>query len=190
MKNVGHVRIISGKFKGRKIPVINAEGLRPTTDRVKETIFNWLMFEISSKNVLDLFSGSGSLGFEALSRNAKQVTMVEANKQVYDNLIHVANTCHFNDSNNLNILHTKAELFLKNTKQSFDIIFMDPPFRKGFLESIIPLLSPNIMPQNCLVYIEQEKELINELPKQFKLQKESNAGQVLSRLFKIDYLDC
>ena len=82
----GEVRIIAGLWRGRKLPVLNAEGLRPTGDRVKETLFNWLMPYIVDSHCLDCFAGSGSLGFEALSRQAKQVTFLELDKTVANQL--------------------------------------------------------------------------------------------------------
>ena len=88
----GSIRLISGQWKGRKLPVLDAEGLRPTTDRVKETLFNWLAAEIRDAHCLDLFAGSGSLGFEALSRYAAHVTMVEFNRSVAQQLIKNLNT--------------------------------------------------------------------------------------------------
>ena len=87
---MGEIRIIGGDWRGRKLPVLNAEGLRPTSDRVRETLFNWLQFEIAGANCLDVFSGSGALAIEALSRGAKQVTLLELNpanaKQLKQNL--------------------------------------------------------------------------------------------------------
>src|SRR5699024_5826550 len=82
----GQIRIIGGLWRGRKLPVLNSEGLRPTTDRIKETLFNWLMFDVNERRCLDLFAGSGSLGFEALSRGASQVIMVEKDHQVAQQL--------------------------------------------------------------------------------------------------------
>ena len=82
----GEVRIIAGLWRGRKLPVLNAEGLRPTGDRVKETLFNWLMPYIVNSHCLDCFAGSGSLGFEALSRQAKQITFLELDKTVANQL--------------------------------------------------------------------------------------------------------
>ena len=78
--STGSIRIIGGSHRGRKLPVLNAEGLRPTTDRTKETLFNWLMMDVQGANCLDCFAGAGSLGFEALSRGAKSVTFMELDK--------------------------------------------------------------------------------------------------------------
>jgi len=140
-KSSGKIRIIAGKYKGRKLPVLMAEGLRPTTDRVKETVFNWLMPYISQANCLDCFAGSGSLGFEALSRGADQVTLVELNrsavKQLLDNKALLK-------ADNLTVIHSDALVFLKedflkpssasSDSKPFDLVFLDPPFRQQLVE--------------------------------------------------------
>lgn len=180
----GTIRIIGGTHKGRKLPVLDSEGLRPTTDRVKETLFNWLMFSIRDTKCLDLFAGSGSLGFEAISRQAGSVTMIEKDRTVYQNLQKCAELL---NSSKLSLLNGDALAFLKDTKESFDIIFMDPPFRKGILTEVFNLLTPSILPNNSLVYVEQEAENISETPACFKLFKEGKAGQVVFRLYRIDW---
>lgn len=105
----GFVRIISGLWRGRKLPVHDAEGLRPTTDRVKETVFNWIAQDIPMSSCLDLFSGSGSLGFEAASRQAKNVVMIELDKQVANQLKTNANTL---KAENIEIMNANALAFL------------------------------------------------------------------------------
>ena len=185
-KAPGAIRIISGRHKGRKLPVLDSIGLRPTTDRVKETLFNWLMFQINDKNCLDLFSASGSLDFEALSRKAKKVTKKKKEKKVYENL---ENSSKLLKDENIKIINTDALDFLKSTQESFDLIFLDPPFRKGILNEVFALLTPNIIPNNSLVYVEQEKENQSEPPSHFKLLKEGSAGQVIFRLYKIEWLN-
>lgn len=182
MSQDGHIRIISGKFKGRKIPVINEIGLRPTTDRVKETLFNWLMFKIKGANVLDLFTGSGSLGLECISRYASKVTMVDLNKNAINNINNIINILNITNAVTVNM---NALKFLGNTKDVYNIIFIDPPFRKGIIPQIIPLLTENIAPLGSYIYIEHENELTLVLPEKFKLLKEIKAGQVISKLFQI-----
>lgn len=182
MSQDGHIRIISGKFKGRKIPVINEIGLRPTTDRVKETLFNWLMFKIKDANVLDLFTGSGSLGLECISRYANKVTMIDLNKNAINNINNIINNLKITNAITLN---TNAIKFLENTNDIYNIIFIDPPFRKGIIPQIIPLLTEKIVPLGSLIYIEHESELSLALPEKFKLLKEIKAGQVISKLFQI-----
>ncbi|SFP77901.1 16S rRNA (guanine(966)-N(2))-methyltransferase RsmD, partial [Ruminobacter amylophilus] len=115
--SAGIIRIISGMHRGRKLPVMDMPGLRPTTDRVKETLFNWLMFKIQDKKVLDAFSGAGSLGFEAQSRGASTVTMLELNKQVCDQLKKNAQVL---NCGNVTIRQTDTLSFLKNCHESYD----------------------------------------------------------------------
>ncbi|HAS4442792.1 TPA: 16S rRNA (guanine(966)-N(2))-methyltransferase RsmD [Vibrio cholerae] len=153
----GQVRIISGLWRGRKLPVHDAEGLRPTTDRVKETLFNWLAQEVPNARCLDLFAGSGGLGFECASRQANQVTMLELNPLA----------------------------FLRQSGKPYDVVFIDPPFRQGLLQETTQLLEQNgwLAPQ-AMIYIECEKELpLTELPPHWHLHREKSAGQVCYRLF-------
>lgn len=178
----GIIRIISGLHRGRKLPVLDAQGLRPTTDRVKETLFNWLMFKIQDKKVLDAFSGAGSLGFEAQSRGASEVVMLELSPQVADQLKKNADTL---KCPNVTIKQTDTIKYLKECNRSFDIIFLDPPFRTGLLKESLKLLNDTIAPRGCLVYVEHEKENEPELPKKFKLLKEGHAGQVTYSLYEI-----
>ena len=182
---IGSIRIIAGKHRGRKLPVLMAEGLRPTTDRVKETVFNWLMPYINQSNCLDCFAGAGSLGFEAQSRGAEKVTFVELDKgaaaQLNQNKKILA-------ADSLNIYHTSALSYLSTPpKQSFDLVFIDPPFRKGLVEQTIILLENGWLASNALIYVEMESEN-NQLtiPVHWSLLKEKNAGQVSYRLYQTD----
>lgn len=186
-KGAGFVRIIAGKWRGRKLAVKNLDGLRPTTDRVKETIFNWLAIHIHQAKCLDVFAGSGSLGFEALSRNAEHVTFLEidntaaAQIQQHFSLLNVENaTLHNTDS-----LSYLAQPFSQQD-QAFDLVFIDPPFRKELLFDVIHHLeNNNWLAENALIYIEAEKELSPlEVPLTWNMLKEKHAGQVTFRLYK------
>lgn len=182
--NVGFVRIISGLWRGRKLPVQDAQGLRPTTDRVKETLFNWLAADIPHARCLDLFAGSGGLGFESASRQAELVTMVELNKQAYQQLVTNSNQL---KANNIEIHQQDALLFLQQPGQGYDVVFIDPPFRQGLLEQTLNLLQQNgWLTENSLVYIETEKELqLPEIPEHWQLHREKTAGQVCYRLYQL-----
>ncbi|GLT13264.1 16S rRNA (guanine(966)-N(2))-methyltransferase RsmD [Vibrio algivorus] len=182
--NVGFVRIISGLWRGRKLPVHDAQGLRPTTDRVKETLFNWLAADIPHARCLDLFAGSGGLGFESASRQAELVTMVELNKQAYQQLVTNSNQL---KANNIEIHQQDALLFLQQPGQAYDVVFIDPPFRQGLLEQTLNLLQQNgWLTENSLVYIETEKELqLPEIPEHWQLHREKTAGQVCYRLYQL-----
>jgi 16S rRNA (guanine966-N2)-methyltransferase len=159
-----------------------AEGLRPTTDRVKETVFNWLMPFIQDSNCLDCFAGSGGLGFEALSRGASHVRFVELNKPAAQQLTENQRLLNVD---NISVINTDALSFIKNNTQKFDVVFLDPPFRKGFVEQTALLLNENSLADNALIYVEMESENNNQqLPLNWKLLKEKVAGQVIYRLYQ------
>ena len=180
--NKGSIRIIAGLHRGRKLPVLMAEGLRPTTDRVKETVFNWLMPFIQDSNCLDCFAGSGGLGFEALSRGASHVRFVELNKPAAQQLTENQRLLNVD---NISVINTDALSFIKNNTQKFDVVFLDPPFRKGFVEQTALLLNENSLADNALIYVEMESENNNQqLPLNWKLLKEKVAGQVIYRLYQ------
>jgi len=178
----GSIRIIAGKHRGRKLPVLMAEGLRPTTDRVKETVFNWLMPYIQDSICLDCFAGSGGLGFEALSRGAAQVTFVELNKNAAKQL---QENQRLLKADSLSVIQSDALSFIKKNVQKFDVVFLDPPFRKGFVEQTAALLNENSLAKNALIYVEMESEQNDQqLPTNWQLLKEKIAGQVVYRLYQ------
>ena len=178
----GSIRIIAGKHRGRKLPVLMAEGLRPTTDRVKETVFNWLMPYIHEANCLDCFAGAGSLGFEALSRGAAQVTLVELNKAAAKQL--QANKQLLN-ANDVTIKNTNSLDFLQSApKQHYDLVFIDPPFRQDLVTQVAELLNMGWLAKQALIYVEMETQSNQPLPNNWHLLKEKIAGQVSYRLFQ------
>ena len=178
----GQIRIISGQYRGRKLPVLMAEGLRPTTDRVKETVFNWLMPYIQDTNCLDCFAGSGGLGFEAISRGASSVTLVELNKpaaqQLKDNKALLK-------ADNIQVVQQNAIDFLKNNQQNYSLVFIDPPFRKGLAQQSAELLSEKGLTDDALIYVEMEADHNEQImPSHWQLLKEKVAGQVIYRLYQ------
>ena len=179
----GSIRIISGRWRGRKLPVHDVEGLRPTTDRVKETVFNWLALDIPRSRCLDLFSGSGGLGFEAASRGAEQVVMLELNKQAYPQLKQNAESL---KADNIELHHTDALTYLDKAATPFDVVFIDPPFRKDLLEATLTKLENNgWLAKNAMVYIEAEKELSSlPVPAHWRLHRDKTAGQVMFKLYE------
>jgi len=182
--NKGSIRIIAGLHRGRKLPVLMAEGLRPTTDRVKETVFNWLMPFIQDSNCLDCFAGSGGLGFEALSRGASHVSLIELNKAAVQQL---RENQQLLKTDHVSVINSDAIHFIEGNTQKFDVVFLDPPFRKGFIEKTTQLLNENSLADNALIYIEMEMESEQnnqKLPLNWKLLKEKVAGQVIYRLYQ------
>ena len=180
----GEVRIISGQWRGRKLAVLDAEGLRPTTDRVKETLFNWLMHDIDGATVLDCFAGSGSLAFEALSRHAKSATLIEREAAQARQLQH--NISKLN-CNNASVVQQDCISYLNTaTATQFDVVFIDPPFRKNLALPCCQLLEQcHWLTDTALIYLETEKELtVAQLPANWRLLKEKIAGQLAYRLYQ------
>ena len=179
---IGNIRIIAGKHRGRKLPVLMAEGLRPTTDRVKETVFNWLMPYIQDANCLDCFAGAGSLGFEASSRGAAHITLIELNKAAAKQL--QANKQLLN-AENVTVNNTNALSFLNSpNKSQYDLVFIDPPFRENLVSQAAELLNDGWLATQALIYVEMEVNSIQALPDNWQLLKEKVAGQVAYRLFQ------
>lgn len=182
--NNGFIRIISGQFRGRKLPVNDLEGLRPTTDRIKETVFNWLMQDTREAKVLDCFAGSGGLGFECLSRFAQHATFIELNKQASEQLKKNINTLNLNNAHVINKSAIDV-LTAPNAETTFDLVFVDPPFRKGLAEPSCQLLEENNwLSKDALIYVEIEKEGTLNAPENWHILKEKQAGQVLCRLYQ------
>ncbi|NTS78593.1 16S rRNA (guanine(966)-N(2))-methyltransferase RsmD [Catenovulum sp. SM1970] len=184
-KKSGFVRIIAGLFKGKKLPVHDVEGLRPTTDRVKETVFNWLMFDINDKKVLDCFAGAGSLGFEALSRGAASLTLIEKDKHAATQLKTNAQTL---KPDITNVVNSDALTFLNQSQEQYQLVFIDPPFRQNLASQACQIIEQrNLLTNDALVYIEVESELSDAFwPSHWQLKKEKTAGQVTYRLFSVE----
>ncbi|WP_241974327.1 16S rRNA (guanine(966)-N(2))-methyltransferase RsmD [Aliidiomarina minuta] len=178
----GQIRIIGGRWRGRKLAVLHAEGLRPTGDRIKETLFNWIQFDLAGSRVLDLFAGTGSLGFEALSRGAAQATFVETHLPAARQL-----------QENIALLKAEASVETRSAEQllpslpanSVDLILIDPPFQQGWLPRIIPLLeNSGCLTEHALIYVECERrEDFSQWPSNWHLLRDKEIGQVHFRLF-------
>tara|TARA_B110000196_G_scaffold276314_1_gene254210 strand:+ start:90 stop:635 length:546 start_codon:yes stop_codon:yes gene_type:complete len=175
---ISKIRIIAGKWRGRKLDVINLPALRPTPDRVRETLFNWLQEDIVGACCLDLFAGTGVLGFEALSRGAGAVFMIESNPKIVESLKHHAEML---GSKSHTIKLADAMSWVRQSINKFDIIFLDPPFGKGYLEPCLEAISEEmLLKPKGLVYVESEKKLV--LPSDWKITKETKISNVESML--------
>ena len=181
----GDYRIIGGQWRGRRLPVADSPGLRPTTDRVRETVFNWLQWDIADARVLDLFAGSGSLGFEAASRGAAHVTLVEAVTAVSQQL--QKNIALLNSGNIDVVTHNALNWLQIPPDEAYDIIFIDPPFREELADKTLHLLDKsNWLTADNMVYLETEKEWPLKLPANWRVTKEKTHGQVCFRLLTKD----
>jgi 16S rRNA (guanine966-N2)-methyltransferase len=180
------VRIIGGGWRGRRVSFPDIPGLRPTPDRVRETLFNWLQHEIAGARCLDLFAGSGVLGLEALSRGAKELVFVEqavaAARGLKEQLIRLGGAARGQVS------EMGAARFLREPSAAFDIVFLDPPFGRGALGEYVPMLDAgNWLKVGGLVYLENEKAAgAPVLPSHWELLKSKAAGEVGYHLARVD----
>ncbi len=174
------LRIIAGQWRGRRLNFPAIEGLRPTSDRLRETLFNWLQIKVPGARCLDLFCGSGALGLEALSRGAAHVTLVDRSapviQQVRDNLSLLK-------AENAELQQRTASAWLAQavpTTAPFDLVFLDPPFRQGLLADCCTQLEQGgLLSENAWIYLEAEKDLSPlPIPANWHIHRQLNAGQV------------
>lgn len=178
----GQIRIIGGQWRGRKLPVPDSPGLRPTTDRVRETLFNWLAPVIQQARCLDCFAGSGALGLEALSRYAAHTTLLEMERAVAQQL---TQNLALLRAENAEVVNTDALSWLAKSGTPFDVVFLDPPFRKELLNNTLALLEQQgWLAPDAWIYVETEAENAQlAIPENWQLHREKIAGQVAYRLY-------
>lgn len=178
------LRIIGGKWRGRKLDFPSVEGLRPTGDRIRETLFNWLMPELPGARCLDLFAGSGALGLEALSRGAASVVMLDSDPQV---ITYLRRHCETLKADNVMVQLGDALSWLgQQAASTFDIVFVDPPFDSGLLEPVTRLLNEKgLLSDGALVYVEIEQGGSFTPPGQWQLFRQKSAGQVSFSLYRV-----
>jgi 16S rRNA (guanine966-N2)-methyltransferase len=173
------VRIIGGQWRRRVLRFPESEGLRPTPDRVRETLFNWLGQTLDGQHCLDLFAGSGALGFEAASRGAARVVMVEMTPRVLASLNDNAEL--LKATAQVEIRRMDALQYLSSTQAKFDLIFLDPPYHKGWIPRLAPFL-PKVLNENAAVYVEAEHEI--EALGDWRTVRHGKAGEVHFHLLR------
>ncbi|MGB4813309.1 MAG: 16S rRNA (guanine(966)-N(2))-methyltransferase RsmD [Methylophilaceae bacterium] len=173
------VRIGGGNWRSRLVKFNDSIGLRPTPDRVRQTLFNWLGQDLTGKTCLDLFAGTAVLGFEALSRNAEQVVVVEKNPLVYKGILDNKLTL---KADKAQVLNLDALTFLAGNLQKFDVVFCDPPYQQGWLAQVLPLLPPHLSAES-VVYVEAEFALQDS--EAWQVIKQGKAGNVYYHLLKL-----
>ncbi|MCB8890508.1 16S rRNA (guanine(966)-N(2))-methyltransferase RsmD [Vreelandella malpeensis] len=181
-KALGKLRIIGGDYRRRQLPVLDLPGLRPTPDRVRETLFNWLGPTLSGCRTLDLFAGSGALGIEALSRGARETVFIEREAAVAelirDNLATLG-------AENARVITTDAGGFLDQSASAFDLVFLDPPFGQGLAEPCCQALEQGgWLGDEALIYLETERALAPVVPANWQLHRETGAGESIARLYR------
>ncbi|RIY33181.1 16S rRNA (guanine(966)-N(2))-methyltransferase RsmD [Psittacicella hinzii] len=188
--NKGFIYLQAGALKGKKLEVIMSPGLRPIGSRVKDVFFNWIQFEIKGRKVLDLFAGSGALGFEALSRGCSSLQMYEFSKKVYDRLIlnyrslNLASlTKAYGISPQVKInMADSYSLVKKPSAVSYDLVFLDPPFMQEHeLEVLTDLANNHFLDEQALIFLQLDgayNGLLDNLDPRFKVLKEKKIGNV------------
>lgn len=181
-KPVGKLRIIGGEFRRRQLPVLDSPGLRPTPDRVRETLFNWLGQQLFGQHVLDLFAGTGALGIEALSRGAAFVDFVERDPRVSAQL-----------SANLELLNISSsavhindvQAYLTRPATPYALVFLDPPFHQELAAPCcLALENGGWLTDEAMIYLETEASLAPNVPANWQLHRETQAGESTARLYQ------
>lgn len=185
-KSLSQLRIIGGDYRRRLVSFVDADGLRPTPDRLRETLFNWLQHDLPNATVLDCCAGSGVLGFEALSRGAKLATLIEPNLAQYRQLLATAQTLNI-PADKLQMINATAQLALPTLTAPYDIILLDPPYSLDLWQPLLNLIKvQTLLQSNTLIYIEADRphEKILANIAWITAIKNSKVGQVYAGLYQ------
>lgn len=180
-----NVRIIAGKWRGRKLEFVDAEGLRPTPDRVRETLFNWLQPVVAGSVCIDCFAGSGALGFEAASRGAKKVTLIETNLVAVTQLKQNKKKL---EAENIEIITDSSVGYFQENTHEADIVFLDPPFASDLLQTTLEIITDkNILKAAGVIYLEYPENNQPELPQGWRWYRQKDVGEVGYGLISLEW---
>ncbi len=178
---MNQLRIIGGEWKRRLIRFESVEGLRPTPDRVRETLFNWLMWDVAGRRVLDVCAGSGALGLEALSRGAAQCILIEPHKKQAQQLL--TTLAELKDSTQSRVINLTAQAASARVEGEFELMFLDPPYSLNLWAELAALYDGRLK-DGALIYVEADRALDTlGLPAHWTPSKETKAGSVRAGLF-------
>ncbi len=175
------LRIIGGEWRSRKLEFPTADGLRPTSGMIRETLFNWLQHKVIGANILDMFSGSGALGFEALSRGAASVTMVEKDRKAAEQLKTNAQLLQTTKSW---VINSDVLSWAARCGDSFDIVFLDPPFAADIAPDCLEVCKSGLVKSEGLVYLEISRSQKLQVPEEFEILKSKTSGSVMYQLLQ------
>lgn len=179
---IGEIRIIGGLYKGKKIKVLNVDDLRPTSNRLRESLFNVLQFDIKGAKCLDAFAGSGALGIEALSRGAEETIFIEKDLKAYQQL---QKTLQGLKTTHAKLIHQDTCAFLESCQQKFDVIFIDPPFQLDlWKECIERITQKQLLNPQGLIYLESPSP-IHLNPEEWSVRKHNKMGDVYYAIYEI-----
>lgn len=170
------MRIISGSRRGHKLIGFEGDKIRPTTDRVKESVFNLIQGYVADSSVLDLFGGSGALSFEALSRGARSAVIVDSDRDSVDVITKNAASLNFGDR--VRILHMSFQSFFDINKEQFDLIFLDPPYNKGYIEHVLEaIVNGKRLSENGIIVLESDETDMHSDAEGLKILKQKKYGR-------------
>ena len=176
------MRVITGSARGRKLQALEGRDVRPTTDKVKESVFSIIQFQIQGRVFLDLFAGSGQMGIEALSRGAKKAYLVDQSLKSIRVIEQNVKTTGFEDS--AVIARQDAQGFLVSSRENFDIAYLDPPFEKGIINDVLPLVSAKMNKGGVILCESAEAETLPEEAGNFKLDRTYRYGKIKVSLYR------
>ncbi|MEX2367724.1 MAG: 16S rRNA (guanine(966)-N(2))-methyltransferase RsmD [Pseudohongiellaceae bacterium] len=181
-RGAGSLRIIGGEYRGRKLGIANLEGLRPTGDRQRETLFNWLQVQTPGARVLDAFAGTGALGLEAASRGARYVWLLEKHPQAVASIRQAVSALDCDAT----VVQCDALAWLAQAEADpFDLVFLDPPFADGlWVDALAALIAHNRLADRAWVYLESPRQHAMAVPPELTLMKEKHSGEVSMRLYQ------
>jgi len=182
-KGAGTLRIIGGDYRGRRLPIADLEGLRPTGDRQRETLFNWLQFELPAARVADLFAGTGALGLEAASRGADEVWLIETHPKAVRALSEAAELL----GGPIRVQQADAlQWVVEREPASLDGVFLDPPFAAELWQPVLDaLVTRGCLKPGAFVYIESPRDRTLSPPDGWQVEKEKSSGEVTQRLWRL-----
>ena len=179
----GSVRIIGGRWRNTRLPVPDRPGLRPSSDRVRETLFNWLMPKLVGARVLDAFAGSGALGLEAVSRGAAQAVLIERDAGLADALRHAV--ARLGGGDRIQVVGADALAWLERAPAGpFDVVFLDPPFAAGLWDAALRAL-PRHLADDAWVYLESPREQVPAVPPGWQPHREGQTRDVRYALYRV-----
>lgn len=176
------MRVITGSARGRKLMTLEGRDVRPTTDKVKESVFSIIQFQIQGRVFLDLFAGSGQMGIEALSRGAKKAYLVDQSLKAIRVIEQNVKTTGFEE--NAVISRQEAQGFLLSARENFDIAYVDPPFEKGIIDEVLPVLSSKMNKGGVILCESAENEDVPESAGDFILDRTYRYGKIKVSLFR------
>ncbi len=176
------MRVITGSARGRKLQTLEGKDVRPTTDKVKESVFSIIQFQIQGRVFLDLFAGSGQMGIEALSRGAKKAYLVDQSLKSIRVIEQNVKTTGFEET--AVIARQEAQGFLMSARENFDIAYVDPPFEKGIIDEVLPLLALKMNKGGAILCECAENEDVPESAGDFILDRTYRYGKIKVSLYR------